>query len=140
MNQLNKFVKGTPFKTMYKSLVFSNQQNYHFPQSHAGEIHHNVKLSKIKSLTCFQPGLTAKRIIRVVGERLRKIDPARWETVPITFKTHWRSENGYCDVSTSIHIHDALEKEFSMDIKDRCILITDVETAFYTIMQHHDAL
>ena len=34
-----------------------------------------------------KPGLTAKRIINVVGKRLREIDPLRWNSVPITFKT-----------------------------------------------------
>lgn len=39
-----------------------------------------------------KPGVTARRIIKVVGEKLREIDPLRWETVPITFKTHFRDE------------------------------------------------
>jgi acyl carrier protein len=86
-----------------------------------------------------KPGLTAKRIVKVIGERLRRVDPGRWETVPITFKTHFRDENGYADIATAIHIHDALEREFGIDIKDRQILVTDVETAFYVVMQHHEA-
>lgn len=84
--------------------------------------------------------MTAKRIIKCVGERLRKFDAGRWESVPITFKTHWRDENGYSDVSTSIHVHDALEREFGIDIKDRLVLVTDIETAFYIVMSHHDPL
>jgi hypothetical protein len=32
-----------------------------------------------------KPGITAKRIIDVVGKRLREIDPIRWDSVPITF-------------------------------------------------------
>jgi hypothetical protein len=63
-----------------------------------------------------------------------KVDPGRWEAVPITFKTNFRDENGYSDVYTSIHIHDALEREFGIDIKDRHVLVTDVETAFYVVM------
>ena len=39
----------------------------------------------------------------------------------------------------SINIHDALEREFKMEIKDRNILITDVETAYYVVGQHHDS-
>jgi len=84
--------------------------------------------------------VTAKRIIKVIGERLRQYDPARWENVPITFKTHFRDENGYSDVATSIHIHDALEREFGIDVKDRLALVTDVQTAFYIVMSHHDPL
>jgi hypothetical protein len=41
-----------------------------------------------------QPGLVAKRLIDVVGKRLREIDPQRWDGQPVTFKTHWRDEGG----------------------------------------------
>lgn len=51
MNQLNKVLKPSAFKTMHKSLVFTNQQNYHFPKGHAGDIHHNVHLFKIEYFT-----------------------------------------------------------------------------------------
>ena len=84
--------------------------------------------------------MTAKRIINCVGERLRKVDPGRWETVPITFKTHFRDENGFADVTTSIHVHDALEREFGIEIKDKFVLVTDIETAFYVVLQHHDPM
>ncbi|KRW99698.1 hypothetical protein PPERSA_03499 [Pseudocohnilembus persalinus] len=90
--------------------------------------------------TLSKPGLTAKRIIKCVGERLRAYDLGRWEGVPITFQTHWRDESGHTDVSTAIHIHDALEREFGIDIKDRQVLITDIETAFYIVTSHHDPL
>lgn len=78
--------------------------------------------------------------MKCIGEKLRKIDPQRWEEVPITFKTHFRSEGGDIDIYTSIHIHDALEKEFNIDIKDRNILVADMETAFYVVTQSHDAI
>ena len=68
----------------------------------------------------------AKRIIKVVGERLRHIDHNRWDGVPITFKTHWNSENGDIDIKTCILIHDAIEREFNIDIDDRKILMQGV--------------
>ena len=75
-----------------------------------------------------------------MGERLRKVDPARWESVPITFKTHFRDENGFADIATSIHVHEALEKEFNIEIRDKQILVTDIETAFYVINKTHESL
>ena len=86
------------------------------------------------------PGLVAKRIIDCVGTRLRDIDPQRWEGVPITFKTHFRDEGGYTDIHTCIHIHDALEREFGFDIKDKKILVSDIETAFYVVINGHDTV
>ena len=84
--------------------------------------------------------MTAKRIIKCVGERLRTLDPARWENVPITFKTHFRDEMGYSDITTCVHIHEAIEREFGIEIKDRQILITDIETAFSIVMHSHEAI
>jgi hypothetical protein len=43
-------------------------------------------------------------------------------------------------VTTSIHIHDALEREFGIDVKDKLVLVTDIETAFYVVMSHHDPM
>ena len=54
--------------------------------------------------------------------------------------THWRDEGGYIDVETSTQVHEALEREFGIDIKDRHVLISDVEQAFHVVMQHHDAV
>lgn len=71
---------------------------------------------------------------------MRKIDPERWEDVPITFKTHFRDEEGYTDISTCVHIHEALEREFGIEIKDRQTLINDIETAFSIVMHSHEAL
>ena len=59
--------------------------------------------------------------------------------VPITFNTHWRDEGGFADVETAIHVHEALEKEFGIDIKDRHVLITDVHMAYHIVTQCHDA-
>ena len=69
------------------------------------------------------PGLTAKRIIKCVGDRLREIDPSRWNSTPITFKTKFTDDEGLACVRTSINIHDALEQEFGISIKDRHILV-----------------
>ena len=63
-----------------------------------------------------------------------------YKGVPISFNTHWRDEGGYLDVETSIEVHEALEHEFGIEIKDRNVLISDVETAYYIITQHHDSL
>lgn len=37
---------------------------------------------------------------------------------------------GYIDVDTSIQVHEALEREFGIDVKDRNVLITDVGQPF----------
>ena len=47
---------------------------------------------------------------------------------------------GYSDIRTCIHVHDALEREFGIDIEDRNVLINDMEVAYYTITQAHDAM
>lgn len=54
--------------------------------------------------------------------------------------THWRDEGGYIDVETSVQVHEAIEREFGIDIKDRHVLISDVEQAFHIVMQHHDSV
>ncbi len=100
-----------------------------------------------RSFPIIQPGLTAKRIIKCVHQRLNQVDPERWNVywlltkgVPISFNTHWRDEGGFADIDTSVQIHEALEREFGIEVKDRNVLITDVETAFYVVTQHHDSL
>ena len=85
------------------------------------------------------PGLTAKRVIDCVGRRLREIDPVRYSTMPITFKTHFRDAAGCSDLWTCMNIHDAIEQEFGIEIKDRQILISDIETAFIIVNEHEDS-
>ena len=46
---------------------------------------------------------------------------------------------GHSDLRTCIMVHDAIEREFGIDINDRAVLISDFETAYYTVMQSHDA-
>ena len=60
--------------------------------------------------------------------------------MPISFNTHWRDEGGYIDIETCIHINEALEREFGIDVKDRHLLVSDVETAYYVVSQSHDSL
>ena len=67
-----------------------------------------------------------KRIIQCCGDRLRHYDPHRWEGVPITFKTNWNSENDNIDIKTCVLIHDAIEREFNVDIDDRKILLQGI--------------
>ena len=63
----------------------------------------------------------------------------KWNNTPFTFLTHFNDEGGYADVETCIHVHDAIEKEFGIEVKDRAVLITDISTAFYIVTMHHDA-
>ncbi|CDW74488.1 UNKNOWN [Stylonychia lemnae] len=87
-----------------------------------------------------EPHVLAKRIIKVVGERLRHIDHNRWDGVPVTFKTHWNSENGEIDIKTCILIHDIIEREFNIDIDDRKILLQSIQDCFHFIMSLHTAI
>jgi len=74
-----------------------------------------------------------------VGKRLREADPLRWEGVPITFKTAWMI-NGDPELRTCILVHDALEREFNVDIDDKKTLIISVSDAFNHIMSCHHAI
>ena len=47
---------------------------------------------------------------------------------------------GFACIRTSIHVHDAMEREFSCDIKDKQILCTDFEMCWYALGQSHDAI
>ena len=78
-------------------------------------------------------------MIKCIGEKLREKDPLRWDSIPITFGTNFRNSNGQMDIRTAIYIHDALEKEFLIEIKDRCMLISDMEEAYYVVKEHHDS-
>ena len=43
------------------------------------------------------------------------------------------------DLRTVINIHDALEMEFGIEIKDRQTLISDIAMAFYIVTSHEDS-
>ena len=87
-----------------------------------------------------EPTVLAKRIIKAVGDRLRHADPQRWDGVPITFKTNWNSENDNIDIKTCILVHDALEREFNIDIDDRRLLLQSVQDCFHFVMSMHTAI
>lgn len=82
----------------------------------------------------------AKRVIKLCGDRLRHIDPNRWDGVPITFKTHWNNEAEQFDVRTCVLIHDAVEREFNIDIDDKKYLLQSVQDVFHFIMSVHAAV
>ena len=70
-----------------------------------------------------EPHVLVKRIIRCCGDRLRHIDPNRWDGVPITFRTHWNNEQEEYCLRTCVLIHDAVENEFNIEIDDRKIVL-----------------
>lgn len=70
-----------------------------------------------------------------------RCDPTRWDGIPITFETKWIDpDNSIFDVRTSIMIHDALEKEFNIDIMDKNILIGSVKQAVGFVIDNHNAI
>ena len=86
------------------------------------------------------PGRCVTGEISAIVDRIDAVFSARMHLAILSFNTHWNDEGGYIDVDTAIQVHEALEKEFGIDIKDRNILITDVETAYFVVTQHHDAI
>ena len=102
-------------------------RGFYYPQQH--HLHLNQ-----------EPHVLAKRIIRCCGERLRHIDPNRWDGVPITYKTHWNNENDEYCLRTCILMHDAIEREFNIDIDDRKHVLQSVQDVFHFIMSVHTAL
>lgn len=74
------------------------------------------------------------------GDFEGRIDPQRWEGVPLTFKTNWMTVDGSPDLVTCIHVHDAIEREFNIDIDDRKILLVAVNQVFDFLSIDHKAL
>ena len=107
-----------------KPLTALPVRNFYYPDAN----HHHANQ---------EPHVLAKRVIRCVGERLRHHDPNRWDGVPITYKTNWNSENDEICIKTCIMVHDALEREFNIEIDDRKQLIISVEDAFQFVMSCH---
>ena len=60
--------------------------------------------------------------------------------MPITFKTNWNSENDMIDIKTCILVHDAVEREFNIDIDDRKVLLQSVQDVFHFLMTMHAAI
>ena len=72
---------------------------------------------------------------------LNRVDPNRWDSVAITYETQWTDpDNQIFDVRTCVMIHDALEKEFNIDINDKNILLTSVKMCVGFIMDNHNAI
>ena len=110
-----------------KSLAPVAMRTFYYPDQH----HHHLQQ---------EPHVLAKRIIKVTGDRLRHIDPNRWDGVPITFKTHWNNENDEIDIKTCVMIHDAIENEFNIEIDDRKLLMQSVQDCFHFVMSMHAAV
>ena len=72
-------------------------------------------------------------------DRLVQFDPHRWESVPFTFNTNFRDEDGGCDIATCIHVHEALEREFLITVNDKAFLCQDIRQCFYIVLNSHDA-
>ena len=82
-----------------------------------------------------------------MGEKLRTIDPQRWETVPITFKTRFTDENGYADIFTRFFINSAstsmmlLKKNFKLILKIKMFWLQILKPPFIRYknpMVHYD--
>ena len=106
--------KFTVIKPRFSMLTYMNARSFYYPEN-------------IKQHMQQEPHVVARRIIKCVGQRLREIDRFRWDGVPITFKTNWLMDDDGIDVRTCILVHDALEREFCIDIDDRKIILTSIE-------------
>jgi hypothetical protein len=82
----------------------------------------------------------ARRVIRCIRNRLMSYDPQRWQGVEISYHTNWLRPNGKVDVATCVQIHEALEREFKIEILDQRVLITDVSTACSIVSGEENAL
>ena len=104
---------------MFKHCIrsFSNPEAFRFPTTHTFEV------------TPENTELFVKRVIKCIRTRLVEYDPQRWEDVQISYESHWLRPNGRVDVATCIQVHEALEKEFKVEIMDTRTLIYDVPTA-----------
>ena len=115
------------FKPRMNLLYMMSLRTFYYPDSY----HHHLQQ---------EPHVIARRIIKWVGQRLREVDMQRWDGVPITFKTNWKTENDGIDIRTVILVHDALEREFCIDIDDRKMLLNSIEEWFSFVMSEHNAL
>ena len=112
---------------MHKMMYYMSFRNFYYP----GSYHHHIQQ---------EPHVIARRVIKWVGDRLRQIDRYRWEAVPITFRTHWKDEQDRMCIRTCILVHDAIEREFSIHIDDRKVLLNSIEEWFGFIMSEHGAV
>jgi hypothetical protein len=100
---------------------FSNPETFRFPKAHTFEV------------TAETTELFVRRVLRCVRERLVEYDPQRWKDVEFSFETHWLTPNGKVDIATCIQVHEALEKEFKIEIMDNRVLISDIASACSTV-------
>ena len=115
MNFLSKLPakQALRFQLVNQSMFPVQARTFYYPDAH----HHHMNQ---------EPHVIVKRVIKCVGDRLRHIDPHRWDGVPITYKTHWKNEAGHIDVRTCILVHDAIEREFNFDIDDKKYLLISI--------------
>ena len=57
--------------------------------------------------------------------------------MPITYQTVF---NTHHDVRTSVLVHDALEREFNIDVDDKKILLTNIKDSVNFILEMHAAI
>lgn len=102
----------------YCSRAFTSTPDvFRFPTTHTFEV------------TPENAEVFVRRVIKCVRERLVKYDPQRWQDVEFSYESHWLRPNEQVDVATCIQVHEALEKEFKVEIMDARVLITDIPTA-----------
>ena len=70
-----------------------------------------------------------RRVVKCVRERLVEFDPQRWSEVEFSYESHWLRPDGKVDIATCIQVHEALEKEFKVEIMDTRALIFDIPSA-----------
>lgn len=96
---------------------FSTPEVFRFPSTHTFEV-------DAESTEVF-----VRRVIKCIRERLVHYDPLRWTDVEFSYNSHWLKTDGQVDVATCIQVHEALEKEFKIEIYDQRILIYDIAGA-----------
>lgn len=138
--------KSFNFPSSFKSLFFNTKKNFYF-QHHthgAGDVRNKItfNFNYIFYFWKYKIHVVAKRVIKCVGQRLREYDPLRWESIPITYQTVFNIDNefGYSNINLSIQVHDALEREFNIDIDDKKILMKSIEECVKFILEDHKSV
>jgi len=62
--------------------------------------------------------------------------------VPITYQTVFNiyNDHGSRDIPLAINIHDALEREFNIEVDDKKILLNSVEECVKFILEDHKSI
>lgn len=103
---------------------FSTPEVFRFPSTHTFEV--NPETAEV----------FVRRVVKCIRERLVSYDPLRWKDVEFSYESHWLRSNGDVDVATCIQVHEALEKEFKIEIFDTRALIYDVSSACAIVSGH----